>query len=1176
MKKSMWFAVVVCMAVGLCAGRAAAAPGVITTVAGNGTYGFSGDGGQATSASLNDPYSVVVDGSGNLYIVDNSICCIRKVSSSGVITTVAGNGLNGYSGDGGQATSASMSSPMSVSVDGSGNLYIADQHDQRIRKVSSSGVITTVAGNGTQGYSGDGGQATFASLFNPYRVFVDGSGNLYIADINNWRIRKVSSSGVITTVAGNGTAGYSGDGGQATSASLYYPYGVFVDGSGNLYIADTANLRIRKVEGQPTLVYQPPALTVPGAQIVNEGQALSFTVSATDPDAGQTVTIMATGLPSGATLSNGTFSWTPTYNQSGSYTVTFTATDNGTPPLSVQRTVQITVNDVNYVPSLAQGGIWETKAPMPTARTSVATGVIAGRLYVATGANTTVVEVYDPALNTWTQRAPIPTNRAYASAEGIDGKLYVVGGCINSDCRIGVTNRLEAYDPATNTWTTKTPMPTARAAVATGVIAGRLYVVGGHQALPLNTLEVYDPATNTWTTRASMPTARAYMGSAVINGKLYVVGGVTNNGTSLATLVVYDPSTDAWTTKSPMPAPRVGLGAGQVNGILYAVSGHLADGTYVNTVEAYDPATDTWTTVAPIPTARYFSKPQGINGVLYVAGNGPGNTAISTLEAFTPTVTVTPVNDAPSFVKGVDQTVLEDSGPHSVSGWATAISAGPADEAGQTLNFIVSNDNNAMFSAQPSVSSAGTLAFTPSLNANGSATVTVQVHDDGGTANGGVNTSASQMFTITVTPVNDAPSFVKGAGQTVLEDAGVQAVPGWATGISAGPSDESGQAVDFVVSNDNNTLFLVQPSVGPTGTLTFTPAPNVNGSATVAVKVHDDGGIANGGADTSPEQTFAINVTPVNDAPRFAKGADQKILWNAGPQAVPGWATGISAGPSDESGQTLNFVVTNNSNGLFSSQPAVDLTGKLTYTTAPNASGVATVTVVLKDDGGTSNGGKDTSASQTFAITVQSTADATQDVLGTVQNLISSGALDAGTGTALTSTLNAAIASANAGNTTTASNQLSAFINKVSAQSGKKLTTAQANALIAAAQSIMDNIGSKGKKGQALLAKVGDGESVMETALPEALGLEQAYPNPFNPSTTIQYGLPEGANVTLVVYNILGQQVRTLVSGAQGPGHYSVVWDGRDEAGRPAATGVYIYWLQAGAFSQVRKMILAK
>jgi len=221
--------------------------GAITTVAGNGTPGFSGDGGPATLAELNYPYGVAVDGSGNLYIADFQNVRIRMVNPSGVITTVAGNGVSGFSGDGGSATSAQISSPVGVAVDGKGNLYFADFDNNRIRMVNSSGVISTVAGNGIRNSSGDGGPATSAELYNPSGVALDGNGNLYIAGYFDNRIRMVNTSGIITTVAGNGTPGFSGDGGPATSAELYYPSGVAVDGQGNIYIGDLYNNRIRMV-----------------------------------------------------------------------------------------------------------------------------------------------------------------------------------------------------------------------------------------------------------------------------------------------------------------------------------------------------------------------------------------------------------------------------------------------------------------------------------------------------------------------------------------------------------------------------------------------------------------------------------------------------------------------------------------------------------------------------------------------------------------------------------------------------------------------------------------------------------------------------------------------------------------------------------------------------------------
>ncbi len=373
---------------------------------------------------------------------------------------------------------------------------------------------------------------------------------------------------------------------------------------------------------------------------------------------------------------------------------------------------------------------------------------------------------------------------------------------------------------------------------------------------------------------------------------------------------------------------------------------------------------------------------------------GTANGGVDTSPGQTFAINVTPVNDEPSFTVGADETVLEDAGAQSVPGWATGISAGPPDEAGQVLTFnITANDNPGLFSAGPAVAADGTLTYTPAADANGSAMITLELMDDGGTANGGDDTSPTQSFMISVTAVNDAPEFTAGADETVLEDSGAQTVAGWATGIAAGPAtatDETGQVLTFnITANDNMALFSVQPAVATDGTLTYTPAADANGTANITVELMDDGGTANGGVDTSAGQTFAINVTAVNDEPSFTAGPDQMVLEDAGAQSVAGWATGISPGPADEAGQTVSFNITGNTNaGLFAAGPAVDSAGTLTYTPAADANGSAVITLEAMDDGGTANGGDDTSPSQSFMISVTAVNDAPSFIAGADENVL--------------------------------------------------------------------------------------------------------------------------------------------------------------------------------------------
>jgi len=344
-----------------------------------------------------------------------------------------------------------------------------------------------------------------------------------------------------------------------------------------------------------------------------------------------------------------------------------------------------------------------------------------------------------------------------------------------------------------------------------------------------------------------------------------------------------------------------------------------------------------------------YTPDPGFNGddtFTFRVNDGEFDSAIATA-----TITVGAVNDAPTFTTGGDQTVLEDAAAQNLA-WATSIDDG--DPGDQVLTFSLSNDNNALFSGQPAIAADGTLSYTPAADANGSATVTVSLSDDGGIDNSGADTSSASTFTITVTAVNDAPTFTVGADRMVDEDSGAQTIAGGATTISAGPTDEAGQTVSFYVSNSDNTLFEVQPAIDSTGTLTFTPALDKNGTATVTVSLSDNGGTADGGIDTSATQTFGITITGVNDPPVVdpvqltinEDGSATRTLTVSDPDGDASFTYAVTTQPSGGMASFSDTVP-----GQFTYTPDLDFNGEdqftVTVTDTSGGGGGATVTITV-------------------------------------------------------------------------------------------------------------------------------------------------------------------------------------------------------------------------------------
>ena len=734
----------------------------------------------------------------------------------------------------------------------------------------------------------------------------------------------------------------------ATGAFIYTPDANF-DGSASFTFSASDGSLVSNI-GTVTI-------TVNG---VNDAPIASDSSLTTDEDTAKTGMLSAADIDS-ATLSfnlvstsnahgsvtitnntTGAFSYTPDANFSGSASFTFLANDSSL--VSNIGTVTMTINAVNDAPTANDGSLTTNEDTAKTgtlSATDIDSATLTFSLVSTMNAHGTVT-ITDATTGAFSYTPDANFNGlGNFTFSASDGSLISNNGTVT----ITVSGVNDAPVASDGSLTTNEDTATTGTLLASDIDSAALAfsLVSTTNAHGIVTI------TNTATGAFSYTPDEDFSGSASFtflasDGTLDSnIGTVTITVNAVSDIVV---ASDGSLTTNEDTATTGTLVASDLDGSVLAYS-------LFSTTNAHGSVTITNNTTGAFsytPDANF----SGSASFTFLAND---NTVVSNIG--TVSITVNAVNDAPSFTEGADQSGSLSGVAQTVSQWATGISAGPANEAGQLVNFLVSTNNDALFSVLPAISADGTLTYTLANNTAGSATVSVRLHDNGGIADGGVDTSALQTFVIST--VNRAPSFVKGANQSVLEDAGAKTIVGWATGISAGLS-ELAQVVDFFVTTNNNGLFSQLPAISATGTLMYTTAPNANGSATVTVRAHDNGGTTSGGVDTSAPQTFTITVQAVNDLPTISAIAD--VVTD---EDTPTGPIVLTIGDVETAANSLVVSVSSTNTSLIPSAN-VNLGGSganrtVSVIPAANRSGSSTITLSVRD-------GNRAVTTESFVVTV--------------------------------------------------------------------------------------------------------------------------------------------------------------------------------------------------------------
>jgi len=1097
--------------------------GIISTVAGTGDADYGGDGGAATSAKLNKPKGVAFDGSDNMYIADYSNNRIRKVDTSGNITTVAGTGGNMYSGDGGAATSAKLDEPVRVRVDSNGNLYIAVFGNHRIRKVDTNGIISTVAGTGVNEYGGDGGAATSAQIRHPRGIAFDASGNFYIADYWNHRIRKVDTNGIISTFAGTGEQGFSGDGGAAKSAKLLYPENI-VFYNNSLYIADSGNDRIRKIENVNSSDSENRTITsIVGADIYNGDNILASTASLYLP---RNLSFDRNG---NLYIAEQKAHRIRKIDTSGKIT---TVAGNGTSGYSGDGGAAISaqINNPRGVLVDDAGNIYISDISNSRIRKVDTNGIIttfAGTGesgYSGDGGAATSAKIASP------YQLTIDKNENIYFADYSNNVVRKIdtNGIITTFAGTGESGYSGDGGAATSA---KLEWPLGVALDS----EGNLYIADYTN----NRIRKVDTSGNITTVAGTGTSGYSGDGGLATSATLDDPAGLaidqsgniyfcdTNNDVVRKIWKSGIITTIAGTGIRGYSAPSTGTST-----TFYAPYGIVLDS--LNNVYI----ADSWNYLIRKLDASYHTltgtptnSDVGTTTMTLTASDGQSGSATQSF-----TIKVINRNDAPVLSAISNVTTNEDT--------AKTVTLSATDVDGDALTYTgKSNTDKVTISI-----SSTTMTLTPAADWYGTASITAYVSD--GTV------KDSTTFTLSVTAVNDAPVITAVANDSTNEETEKSIV------LSA--SDIDADALTYTASSDTSAVAVTIS----TDTLKLTPALNYTGTSVITVIVSD-----NALADTTK---FDFKVINVNDAPVIAAVANDTTSEDSDGKALKLSASDIDGDVLTYSAfsDTLGLTVTV-SNDTVRLKPVADYfgTSKVTAVTndgAINDSTTFSFTVLNVQD-----------APYAFdwVSTALDTIDITQDPanLAEVYKLEWTESIDVDGDTIdyLLYVKIGVLEPEEIYDTTSTSVPITyqEFLENVF-EPFPMLPRVTVQFSMEATDGI-DTVKITGDN-RVLFVNRYEYLSTISEGIPTEFALHENYPNPFNPTTTLRFDLPELSDMTLIVYNMLGQKVRTFNIQSTPAGYHSVTWDATNDLGQQVGAGVYLYQLQAKDFVKTRKMVLLK